>query len=266
MAEAKKQTGKTPAPYHRGNVAEDLLAAAARMLETERFEDISARRLCREIGVTSANFYNHFPSFNHLMHDLAAQGFERRAVQNLRVLKQGLSREEALIQVTHTMVEFTIEHNQLFRIMYGQLPAITGHTQRNDKANESFAVLVRVIYGADIFRPDDPAWSHEHCLYAYSFFSFTYGLARLVSMEQFEFPSGTKAERRKFVEDAARAFISGLPPLARDGARARPRHRRDRSLSAWKRRDPPSSAAKGKHHTYVAEWRGEAVSPRPRDS
>lgn len=222
MAEAKKQpTGKTPAPYHRGNVAEDLLAAAARMLETERFEDISARRLCREIGVTSANFYNHFPSFNHLMHDLAAQGFERRAVQNLRVLSQSVSRDDALIQVAHNMVDFAIEHNQLFRIMYGQLPPIPGHTQRNDKANRAFAVLVQAIYGADIFRPDDPSWSHEHCLHAYSFFSFTYGLARLVSMDQFEFPSGTKAERRKFVEDATRAFVAGLPPLAKEAARAK---------------------------------------------
>ena len=216
MAEGKKQiSGKTapPAPYHRGNVAEDLLKAASKLLETEQFEDISARRLCREIGVTSANFYNHFPSFNHLMNALAAKGFERRTAQNLRVLAQGLPREETLIQLAHNMVEFAIEHSQLFRIMFGQIQDVTERTERADKANASFAILVRAVYGADIYRADDVAWSHENCLHAYSFFSFTYGLARLVSMGQFEFPSGTKAERRKFVEDATRGFIRGLPPL-----------------------------------------------------
>jgi len=53
-------------------------------------------------------------------------------------------------------------------------------------------------------------------LHAYSFFSLTYGLARLVSMGQFEFPSGTKARRQKFAEDATRGFIRGLP-LLEDG-------------------------------------------------
>ena len=37
-------------PYHRGNVAEDLTAAALRLLKTERYEDLSVRRLTREIG------------------------------------------------------------------------------------------------------------------------------------------------------------------------------------------------------------------------
>ena len=215
MAENKRQPAAkaAPAPYHRGNVAEDLLKAASKLLETEQFENISARRLCREIGVTSANFYNHFPSFNHLMNALAAKGFERRTAQNLRVLAQGLPREETLIQLAHNMVEFAIEHSQLFRIMFGQLQDVTERTERADKANASFAILVRAVYGADIYRPDDVAWSHENCLHAYSFFSFTYGLARLISMGQFEFPSGTKVERRKFVEDATRGFIRGLPPL-----------------------------------------------------
>lgn len=207
------QAKKAPAPYHRGNVREDLLKAAFKLLETERFEDISARRLCREIGVTSANFYNHFPSFNHLMHALAATGFEMRAAQNLRILSLGLPREEALIQMAQTMVDFAVDRSELFRIMFGQVAPIEDMPELSQKADKAFALLVQIVYGADIYRPDDVAWSHANCKLAYSFFAFAYGLARLVSLGQFEFPSGTKAERRKFVEDATRGFIHGLPPL-----------------------------------------------------
>ena len=62
--------------YHKGNVAEDLMAVAVRILETERVEDLSVRRLAREVGVTPANFYNHFVSLNDLLLDLAADAFE----------------------------------------------------------------------------------------------------------------------------------------------------------------------------------------------
>ena len=43
------------------------LAAAERILETESVEDVTARRLCREVGVTSGNFYNHFESLDFLL-------------------------------------------------------------------------------------------------------------------------------------------------------------------------------------------------------
>ena len=51
------QTAKVAArQYHKGNVAEDLKLAAIRILEAETVEDLSVRRLAREIGVTAANF------------------------------------------------------------------------------------------------------------------------------------------------------------------------------------------------------------------
>lgn len=58
---ASLPTGAEPAsanaPYHKGNVPLRMMEAAERILATETVEDITARRLCREVGVTSANFY-----------------------------------------------------------------------------------------------------------------------------------------------------------------------------------------------------------------
>ena len=63
---------KPSKPYHKGNVSEDLFAAASRLIETEGLESLTVRRLCREVGVTAGNFYNHYPSLEHLLLDVAA--------------------------------------------------------------------------------------------------------------------------------------------------------------------------------------------------
>mgnify|MGYP003363473360 FL=1 len=56
-----------PRPYHKGNVAEDLRLTTLRILQTERLEDLSVRRLTREVRVAPANFYNHYASLNMLL-------------------------------------------------------------------------------------------------------------------------------------------------------------------------------------------------------
>ena len=53
--------------YHRGNVREDLLECAARMLRTESLDQITVRRLAGAIGITPGNVYNHFENLNELL-------------------------------------------------------------------------------------------------------------------------------------------------------------------------------------------------------
>lgn len=202
MAATKKITAKAKVtrPYHKGNVSEDLKAAAAHILQTERFEDISVRRLAREVGVTPGNFYNHFESLDDLLLTLAAEAFRQREKVLLRLLQTTKSPLEAARQSSIAFVEFAISNHQLFRIMFGQIPNATAHEEFHEAAESSFAGLVHLIYGDDIYRPDDIAWSHEHCRDAYALFTFIYGLARNIIEGQIIFPSGTKAEMRRFVE------------------------------------------------------------------
>lgn len=201
---------KTPKPYHKGHVSQDLYSAASRLIESEGLESLTLRRLCREVGVTAANFYNHYPSVEHLLLEMAAAGMEALQAMNNRVLKRAKSRSEQLISTTVHIVDFSIEHPDLFRIMFGQVADSEKHTRYMGAATTSFGGLVRLIYGEDIYRPDDVAWSHAHCPKAYAYFAFAYGLARLVSMRLYTFPSGTKAERQQFVKALTLTFIQGL--------------------------------------------------------
>ena len=201
---------KPPKPYHKGHVSEDLFAAASQLIESEGLESLTVRRLCREVGVTAANFYNHYPSLEHLMLDVAAEGMEALQAINHRVIKRAKSRSEQLVSTAVQIVDFSVEHLDLFRIMFGQVADSEKHERYLGAATRSFGGLVRLIYGEDIYRPDDVAWSHAHCPKAYAYFGFIYGLARLVSMRLYTFPSGTKTERQQFVKTLTLTFVQGL--------------------------------------------------------
>ena len=187
-------------PYHRGNVAADLKAAALRLLNTERFEDISARRLCREVGVTYANFYNHFPSFDYLMLDIAADAFANRVASNQAIIESHASRRDAMLEIAVATVEFAVKSPQLFRLMFGQIESEMGPPRFDEEAGRSLRLLSRAVGATSI---DDPN--------AYAFFAFTQGLARIVSQKFLEAPLKTAADRRRFVRRVSEAFFAGVP-------------------------------------------------------
>ena len=191
--------GERRRPYHKGNVAADLKAVALRLLKTERLEDISARRLCREVGVTYANFYNHFPSFDYLMLDIAADAFALRVERNRSILAAAKSRREAMTEIAVATVEFAVKTPQLFRLMFGQIESEMGPARFDEEAGRSLRVLGRAA-GANSL--DDPS--------AYAFFAFTQGLARIVSQNFVVENLKTPASRRKFVRRVSDAFFAGV--------------------------------------------------------
>jgi len=202
--------GAAKAPYHKGNVRSGLISAARRLLETEKVEDITARRLCREVGVSSANFYNHFASLDDLFLEVAAEGFAQRAAENRRLLTRSESREDKLVRVAQNLVEFSIVQSQMFRLMFGQLgdPGVSNRFVAG--ADDSFRVISELVMGQDLYRAEDPVYSHEVCKPAYAFFAFIYGLARCYSQGLISNSSGTRAERRSFVDALTRQIIHGL--------------------------------------------------------
>lgn len=198
------------APYHKGNVPARLMAAAERILETEPVEQITARRLCREVGVTSANFYNHYPSLDFLLLEIASKGFEARTRMMRKLMKRNLPREEAMVQCAIQTVELSLKRPQLFRIMFGYVKDPSTNKNYTTRADISLATLTQMVYGEDIFRADDILWSHENCKKAYAFFSFIYGVAVAISTGMISNPVGTHKGQMQFVEDLTRTFIKDM--------------------------------------------------------
>ncbi len=214
MKAAKSANAGTPSaphePYHKGNVPERLLQAAERILKTETVEDITARRLCREVGVTSANFYNHYPSLDYLLLEIAAKGFAARAGLMKKILKSDLPVEDKVVTCAVKTVELSLKEPQLFRLMYGYIKNRGQNENYEKQADKSLAILTHIVYGEDIYRADDVVWSHENCQKAYAIFSFIYGLAVAISNNLISNPSGTRKAMLDLVEDLTRTYLKGL--------------------------------------------------------
>lgn len=196
-------------PYHKGNVPALLLEAAERILDKESVEDVTARRLCREVGVTSANFYNHYPSLDYLLLEIAAKYFRKRWQQRRRLLKKGPSREEAMVEIALNTVEFGIRHPQVNRIMFGQIRDTSINPNYTRESDIGFGLLVQLVQGEDLYTPTDLKLSHERCKPTYTFMSFIYGLTFLVSRNVIANPEGSAAARRAFVKDLTLTFLRG---------------------------------------------------------
>ncbi len=204
---------KTPSrakrSYHKGHVAQDLLAAAARILKNESVEALSVRRLAREVGVTPANFYNHFPSLEDVLLTLAAEGFDTIAADTRRCMEKSKTRKEGLIESSVGFVNFAIANKQVFRIMFGQVPDAVHNEKFRIASDKSFAQLVRFIYGEWRYDRENLIETHHRAAVAYGMFALVYGLARNIIEDQFEFETGGKAEIRRFVEEVMKTYADG---------------------------------------------------------
>ncbi len=196
--------------YHKGNVDRHLFAAASRLIEAGELDQLTLRRLCREVGVTAANFYNHYPSLDHLLLDVAAEGLDKLRERVRALLSRIDAYDERLTAIATGFVEFGVDHPDLFRLMFGQIVDARENERFRTASELAFEELVNQVYGEKRYRSGDIAWSHAHCQNGYTLFAFSYGLARLISMGLIEFPSRSRAERTRFVKSLALSLVRGI--------------------------------------------------------
>lgn len=195
--------------YHKGNVAEDLLEVAERILETETAEDLSVRRLAREVGVTPANFYNHYASLNDLLLEIGAKALGERARRLAHVRRTSKTKAEAIKRVVTSYIDLALSHYQVFRIMYGLIPDSMQHRRFREASDESMGELVELVYGERLHDPADLDATRERCKVAYGVFALGYGLARITVDGAVPYSAERRADLLKFVESVVDAFIAG---------------------------------------------------------
>jgi AcrR family transcriptional regulator len=208
MPQAAVRSRKARA-YHKGNVANDLMKAAAEMLKNGQVEDISVRRLARDVRVTPANFYNHFSSLNELLLNLAAEGFEQRNAQAERIASRVTDRRTAILDIAVMYAEFGLANKELFRIMYGQIPNALSNERFRVATDAAMIIVSKLIYGSNRHDPDNPVLSHEKNIVGYAAVALISGLCRNIVEELYEFRSGKRSEMRAFIRDAVSTFLDG---------------------------------------------------------
>jgi AcrR family transcriptional regulator len=185
------------------------MKAAAEMLKNGQVEDISVRRLARDVGVTPANFYNHFSSLNELLLNLAAEGFEQRNAEAERIVARAADRRTALLDLAVMYAEFGLGNKELFRIMYGQIPNALSNGRFRSATDDAMIIVSKLIYGSNRHDPENPVLSHQQNIAGYAAAALISGLCRNVVEDLYEFRSGKRSEMRAFIRDAVSTFLDG---------------------------------------------------------
>jgi len=117
-------------------VADRLLAAAARVLAEEGREAVTARRLATEIGASTMAVYTHFGSMDELLLGLWRDGFARFGA----ALDGPPTSDDPIADWAAqgwAYRRFALENPHLYRVMFGD--GLSGF-HRNDPADEAAAM------------------------------------------------------------------------------------------------------------------------------
>lgn len=195
--------------YHKGNVAADLRSAAERILATERLEDVTLRRLAREVGVTSANFYNHYNSMDHLLFSIGAAGFEKMHELARSIFSREGPKADPLVAAATEYAKFCVRNRQLARLMFRRADGFQ-YEAYPAAANRAFAGLIAFLYGEEAAKKAiPPAGTHDHFGIAFGFFALWYGAALIVAEGLFLLDVDDEAELTRFIVHAVRPFFDG---------------------------------------------------------
>ena len=104
--------------YHHGNVKTALIEAAKTILMTEKAQNLTLRRLAKEVGVTPTAVYNHFSDKDALIVAVKTEGFELYNEYIRQHCTETEDPEKMLLQLGIGYYYFSREFPSQFEILF----------------------------------------------------------------------------------------------------------------------------------------------------
>jgi len=134
------------AQYHHGELREALISATRQLVEQRGAENFTLADACRVAGVTTAAPYRHFRGKQEILEEIASRGFdELRAKSKAAVAAKGEGTLEAIIAMGQAYVGFAVEQTAVFRLMFGQEPALKKAEHVLGTGHACFANLIEQV-------------------------------------------------------------------------------------------------------------------------
>jgi AcrR family transcriptional regulator len=134
------------AHYHHGDLREGLIAATRQLVMERGAENFTLADACRVAGVTTAAPYRHFRSKQQVLEEIASRGFEElRAKAMAAVAEKGAGTLAAIVAMGQTYVAFAVSETAVFRLMFGQEPALKKTELVSDTGHACLAHLIEQI-------------------------------------------------------------------------------------------------------------------------
>lgn len=113
------------ARYHHGELREALIGATRQLVEERGAENFTLADACRVAGVTTAAPYRHFKGKQEILEEIASRGFDELRKRSMAVVaKKGEGTLEGIVALGQGYVAFAVEETAVFRLMFGQEPAL----------------------------------------------------------------------------------------------------------------------------------------------
>jgi AcrR family transcriptional regulator len=110
--------------YHHGDLRSALVEAGMRLIEFSDADQLSLREVAREVGVSAAAVYRHFPDKGAFLAALAVEGLDRLgAAQRTAAADAGYG-PNGFNASGRTYVRFAIKHPTLFRMIMSHTPQV----------------------------------------------------------------------------------------------------------------------------------------------
>lgn len=111
--------------YHHGGLREALITAAREQIAEHGVDNFSLADACRRAGVSTAAPYKHFRDRDEILEEVTSKGFDALAEKSMEAIKKnGPGTIDGIIAMGHAYIDFALEQTGLFRLMFGQRPAI----------------------------------------------------------------------------------------------------------------------------------------------
>ena len=134
------------APYHHGDLREALIAATRQLVMERGAENFTLADACRVAGVTTAAPYRHFRSKQEILEEIASRGFEEMTARAMAVIaEKGPGTLEAIVAMGQAYVAFAVSETAVFRLMFGQDPALKKASHVAGTGHDCFANLIEQI-------------------------------------------------------------------------------------------------------------------------
>ena len=111
--------------YHHGDLREALVQASYDLVSVHGAENFTLAEACRLAGVSTAAPYKHFKDRDEVLGLIVTRGFDRMSEQSMRAVEAaGVGTLAGIVAMGRAYVDFAVTNEKLFRLMFGQHPAI----------------------------------------------------------------------------------------------------------------------------------------------
>jgi AcrR family transcriptional regulator len=196
------------AQYHHGGLKDALVMAAYELVAKQGAENFLLAEACRLAGVSTAAPYKHFRDRDEILEIVAARAFDELADRSMAaVAASGAGTIEGIMAMGEAYVQFAVDEQRLFRLMFGQRPVVKNAEQVVDDGKRCFTGVIEqvALYCEANDVPGDPR------AIAIRLWTFVHGAASLLIDEDYS-KVAPDLDVMAMVRETAPLLLMPVPP------------------------------------------------------